>query len=216
MIKTMARAASAVLVLAGVLGPAPAGAHEAEDGSRQRRHVEQRAHSVVGTPYRYGGTSPAGFDCSGFTTWVFAGHGANLPRSSAAQYQLGDRAGYRRVHDRGALEVGDLVFHKTTSAHVGHVGVYVGGGRFISATSSEGVQVRSLYDPYYWGERWVGGVRLPTTMVDATSGPSPRAAAGDHSSGKGKSRPATRGKKRHGAKSYRPEEWRPHGRAGRP
>jgi cell wall-associated NlpC family hydrolase len=57
------------------------------------------------------------------------------------------------------------VFHKTTSARVGHAGIYVGGGKFVSSTSSGGVQVRSLYDSY-WGPRWVAGTRVPATRRD--------------------------------------------------
>ncbi|HEX2051034.1 MAG TPA: C40 family peptidase [Actinomycetota bacterium] len=155
-------AATAALTLAS---PVPAVAHERDGAGEQRRHVARRARSQIDAPYRYGGSSPGGFDCSGFTTWVFDDHGAELPRSSMDQYELGARDGYRRVRLRKNLKKGDLVFHKTTSATVGHVGIYLGDGDFISATSSQGVQVRSLYDPYYWGERWVGGVRLPTTRA---------------------------------------------------
>ena len=80
------------------------------------------------------------------------------------QFNLASRDGYKRIWNRSKLEVGDLVFHKTTSARVGHVGIFIGDGRFISSTSSDGVRVRSLYDPYYWGPRWVGATRLPATM----------------------------------------------------
>lgn len=148
------------------LSASVATAHEAPTRKEQDRHIAARARSVIGTSYSYGGASPGGFDCSGFTRWVFRGHGADLPHSSQAQFDLGERHGYQRIWDRRNLEVGDLVFHKTTSARVGHVGVYIGRGRFISSTSSEGVQVRSLHDPYYWGPRWVGATRLPV-MIDA-------------------------------------------------
>ena len=80
------------------------------------------------------------------------------------QFNLGTRAGYERIWKRSNLQPGDLVFHKTTSARVGHVGIYIGNNKFISSTSSDGVQVRSIYDPYYWGPRWVGATRLPSTM----------------------------------------------------
>lgn len=80
------------------------------------------------------------------------------------QFNLGTQGNNKRIWKRSKLEVGDLVFHKTTSARVGHVGIYIGNGRFISSTSSGGVRVRSIYDPYYWGPRWVGATRLTTTM----------------------------------------------------
>ena len=175
--RTFTRVAS-VCILAGTLtistpaGASPAGggsagtvvdAHVIADAPKQRSHIEARARSQIGAPYSYGGGSPSGFDCSGFTRWVYLEHGANLPHSSDAQFELAGRNGYKRVWDRADLHVGDLVFHDTDSGRIGHVGIYVGGGRFISATSSEGVQVRSLYDSY-WGPRWVGATRVPATQ----------------------------------------------------
>jgi cell wall-associated NlpC family hydrolase len=146
--------------------PAPPAAADTKDDPRdQRLHVKRRAKSEVGTPYRYGGSSTSGFDCSGFTRWVFSNHGAALPHSSLEQFHLAKRDGNRRVWKRSRLKVGDLVFHKTTSARVGHVGIYIGNGKFVSATSSSGVQVESVWDPYYWGPRWVGATRLATTRA---------------------------------------------------
>jgi hypothetical protein len=101
----------------------------------------QFARRLVGVPYRYGGDSPgAGFDCSGFVRYVYRHFGLSLPHSSYADFGLG-----RRV-DRGSLRPGDLVFFDA----VGHVGMYVGGGRFIHAPhSGTRVQVTSLSDPWY-------------------------------------------------------------------
>lgn len=149
-------------MLSLTLGDA-ASAHNVSNWRRQRHHVERRARDQLGAPYRYGGTSPRGFDCSGFTRWVFAGHGASLPHSSSAQYSMGRYERNKRVWKRSKLEVGDLVFHNTSGGGVSHAGIYIGRGRFISSTSSSGVRVRSLYDSY-WGPRWVGGTRLPITM----------------------------------------------------
>lgn len=157
----------ALLALAtiGLVGADPASAHARSDRFEQRRHVKQRAKSQIGTPYRYGGSSSGGFDCSGLTSWVFRGHGASLPRASTDQFSLPQRSDrYKRIWKRANLKVGDLVFHKTDSRRVGHVGIYIGKGRFISTTSSSGVRVRSLYDPYYWGSRWVGATRVPANM----------------------------------------------------
>lgn len=163
----MFRIARSVLVIALVAGSLavsaiPSEAHTPE-WRRERRHIKLRGRSVVGSPYSYGGTTPRGFDCSGFTRWTYRDHGAALPHSSLEQFNLGSRPGYKRIWKRGSLEPGDLVFHKTTSAKVGHVGIYIGGGQFISSTSSGGVRVREIYDPYYWGPRWVGATRLPAT-----------------------------------------------------
>ena len=142
----------------------PAEAHERSNAFKQREHIKKRGKSAVGTPYRYGGTSRSGFDCSGFTRWTFDGHGKNLPRTSMDQFNLRKKSGHKRIWKRKSLKRGDLVFHKTTSARVGHVGIYLAKGKFVSTTSSEGVQVRSIWDPYYWGKRWVGGVRTPSTI----------------------------------------------------
>lgn len=161
------RIATALALLTGMLfTSAPqVSAHSHEDWRKQRIHIKDRAKSVVGSRYSYGGTSPrSGFDCSGFTRWTFGEHGAALPRTSMEQFKLGEREGYKRIWKRSNLQPGDLVFHKTTSARVGHVGIYIGRGRFISSTSSDGVRVRSIYDPYYWGPRWVGGTRVPSTQ----------------------------------------------------
>ena len=162
------RTSALVAAIVGLLVtavPNSVSAHSHESFKAQRAHVEDRARSQIGTRYSYGGTSPrTGFDCSGFTRWLYSEHGASLPHSSSDQFALGRRDGYKRIWKRSSLEVGDLVFHRTTSARVGHAGVYIGGGRFISSTSSGGVRIRSIYDPYYWGPRWVGATRLPVTM----------------------------------------------------
>lgn len=121
--------------------------------------IKQIAMSVVGTPYSWGGATPAGFDCSGLTSWVYAHVGITLPHSSDAQYALAGTPGFTRVEEIDDLRMGDLVFHNSDGSGIGHVGIYVGNDRFISTTSSEGVQVRSLFDSY-WGPLWVGGVRV--------------------------------------------------------
>jgi cell wall-associated NlpC family hydrolase len=100
--------------------------------------VADYARRQIGVPYRYGGTSPrSGFDCSGLVRYVYAHFGIRLPHSSYAQFGLG-----RRV-SRGHLRPGDLVFF----SGVGHVGIYVGRGRFIHAPhSGTRVQVSRLSD----------------------------------------------------------------------
>ena len=158
------RCATALLVTAAVFGTiAPARAHAPADYRAERSHVRARARGQIGTPYRSAGSSPSGFDCSGFTRWVYSHIGVTLPHSSSAQYALGGTKNFVRIESREDLKVGDLVFHDTGSGGVGHAGMYVGDGKFISSTSSGGVRVESLSDGY-WGPRWVGATRLPVTM----------------------------------------------------
>ncbi|HEX4519055.1 MAG TPA: C40 family peptidase [Gaiellaceae bacterium] len=99
------------------------------------------ARRLLGVPYRWGGDSPqTGFDCSGFVRFVYGHFGLSLPHSSYADYDLGVRIA------RSSLRPGDLVFFDG----VGHVGMYVGGGRFIHAPhTGTSVQVTSLSDPWY-------------------------------------------------------------------
>jgi cell wall-associated NlpC family hydrolase len=125
-----------------------------------RRQIEKRARKQMGTPYVYGGSSPSGFDCSGFTRWVFL-RTTSLPHNAAAQFGLSAQGESRRLWKKEKLHKGDLVFFDTTSARVGHVGIYLGKGRFIHSSSSRGVRIDSVHDPYYYAPRFVGGLRVP-------------------------------------------------------
>ena len=108
--------------------------------------------SLQGVPYVYGGTSTKGFDCSGYTQYVFKGSGSSLPRTSYEQYKSGASV------TRENLEMGDLVFFTTYSAGASHVGIYIGGGSFIHASNS-GVRKTTLSDSYY-ADRYVGARRV--------------------------------------------------------
>lgn len=152
-------------VAACMVAPASAAnAHTLDDTARQRAHIEERARSVMGTRYNYGGSTPSsGFDCSGFTSWVFRDHGASLPHSSIDQFRYAGSNGSRRIWKARNLERGDLVFFKTTSARVGHAGIYLGDWSFIHSSSAGGsVQISSMRDGYY-RERFVGATRLKVT-----------------------------------------------------
>lgn len=113
------------------------------------------AMSRMGTRYRWGGTTPAGFDCSGFTGYVYARNGKRLPRTANEQSKQGQSVG------KGELKKGDLVFFKTTrSNRVSHVGIYVGEGKFVHASSGGGrVRVNNLSDSYYQ-KRFAGAKRV--------------------------------------------------------
>ena len=158
-----AAAVAAFAFLIAVAGPAKA--HTENGAYVQRRHIRERALTQRGASYRYGGSSPSGFDCSGFTRWTFLKHGASLPHSSLEQFRAANKTGFKRIWKRKNLKPGDLVFHKTTSARVGHAGIYIGDGKFVSSTTSSGVRVRSIWDSSYWGPRWVGGTRVPANRV---------------------------------------------------
>lgn len=159
-LKYLAPAILGALVLTSTT---PALAHVPSNFHRERRHIKRRAKHELGVPFSYGGTSPQGFDCSGFTRWTFLDHGADLPHSAAKQFSLGRHRRYKRIWRRSRLRKGDLVFFSTDGFRIGHVGIFIGHHRFISATSSSGVHVDSVNDPYYWGPRFVGGTRVPAT-----------------------------------------------------
>ncbi len=116
----------------------------AATGTRQQ--IVDYAATLLGCKYVYGGTTPSGFDCSGYVRYVFNHFGVSLPRTSSSQYA-------NSVHIKKAdLNVGDLVFFTQTrgSSKVGHVGIYVGGGQFIHAASpGKGVRYDSIYSDYY-------------------------------------------------------------------
>ena len=105
--------------------------------------VISQAYTYLGTPYRYGGTSYSGIDCSGFTMKVFAQFGISLPHGASDQYALCTPV---TTAERAP---GDLVFFNTSGRGIGHVGIYLGGGQFIHASTSRGVVISSLYESYY-------------------------------------------------------------------
>jgi cell wall-associated NlpC family hydrolase len=110
--------------------------------------------SLIGVPYAWGGTTPAGFDCSGFTGYVFAKQGITLPRMSRDQYNVGTPVAF------SSLKPGDLVFFSLAgNGQVSHVGIYLGNGQFISSTSSKGVTISS-FSTSYWMNAYVGAKRV--------------------------------------------------------
>lgn len=115
--------------------------------------VTRSANRFMGTPYVFGGTSERGIDCSGFTMRVFLMNGIQLPRTADVQYGVGSPVA------KGKEEPGDLVFFETYCPGPSHVGIYLGGGNFIHASSSRGVTVSSLGDSYY-KSRYLGAKRV--------------------------------------------------------
>ena len=120
------------------------------------------AKQYLGTGYVYGGASPSGFDCSGYTMYVYSQHGYSLPHSATSQWQSGIGT---RVSSISALQVGDLVFFNDPSRNAGkacsHAGIYIGDGQFIHSSSSRsgGVIISSLTSGYY-NTYFVGGIHV--------------------------------------------------------
>ncbi len=120
------------------------------------RNLTHAALRFLGTPYVFGGTSTTGFDCSGFTQHVFAMLGLSIPRTADAQYYAGGRI-------RGSMRPGDLVFFQTYEPGPSHVGIYIGNGNFVHASSSHGVMVSSLSNSY-WAARYLGAKRVIASL----------------------------------------------------
>lgn len=106
--------------------------------------IISKAKSYLGTPYVWGGTSPKGFDCSGLVQYVFQQNGISLPRTTTDQVKVGTYV------SKTNLQPGDLVFLQNTYRQgVSHVGIYIGDGQMIHASSSKGVVISSLSTSYY-------------------------------------------------------------------
>ncbi|HWP96197.1 MAG TPA: NlpC/P60 family protein [Syntrophomonadaceae bacterium] len=117
--------------------------------------VLQTAAKYLGTPYKYGGSRPGGFDCSGFVQYVYGQYGYDLPRTAASQASVGKRV------DKSNLKPGDLVFFACGTSGISHAGIYAGNGQFIHSSSprSGGVIYSSLSESYY-EESYVGARRV--------------------------------------------------------
>lgn len=115
------------------------------------RKAVSTALGLQGVPYYFGGTSPSGFDCSGFIQYVLRHAGVSVPRMADEQYYASVRVDNPKL--------GDLVFFETYMPGVSHVGLSLGGGSFIHASSSRGVTISSLEDDY-WKRSYVGAGRV--------------------------------------------------------
>jgi peptidoglycan DL-endopeptidase CwlO len=110
--------------------------------------------ALRGTPYRDGGIDPTGFDCSGFTQYVFALHGVALPREVRDQFRMGKAV---KPED---LAAGDIVFFTTTAPGPTHVAIAIGGDQFVHAPSTTGVVRVERLGSSYWAPRYLGARRL--------------------------------------------------------
>ena len=135
-------------------GQAMAAGDQAPTGRIQA--LLQRAMGLLGTPYRWGGTSPdSGFDCSGLVNYVFRTTlGIELPRVSREMASNGEKV------ERAALTAGDLVFFGRRGTRVDHVGIYVGDGQFVHAPRSGRDVTVSRLDTGYWANRFLQARRV--------------------------------------------------------
>lgn len=157
--------------MAAFVLPLPAVAQSVTDTAAE---VVVRALGLVDAPYRYGGRTPAGFDCSGFVGYIFGeSTGVSLPRRSEEIGRVGESLKVRE------LVPGDLVFFNTLGRLYSHVGIYIGEGQFVHAPARRGrVRVDRLADPY-WTARYNGARRMtgaPPTEVAAAAAATARPA----------------------------------------
>lgn len=126
----------------------------ADPGASDITLIEE-AKKYLGSPYQWAGTSPAGFDCSGYLNYVFAQVGEAIPRTVASIYAYD-----RFVHVSSVnRQPGDVVFFETYKPGASHAGIFIGNGQFIHSGSSAGVVISSL-SSNYWNDRYIGTKRL--------------------------------------------------------
>lgn len=142
-----------ILALALLLGLAACGGRI---GLRSEAEVERIRQAVVvdalgqiGRPYRYGGSSPDGYDCSGLVQYVFAQSGVVLPRSSREQQEIGHKI------DLDEAEPGDLLFYSFAGRRVDHVAIYLGDGQAVHAPASGRQVIVAPVAQKYWMRKFV-------------------------------------------------------------
>jgi hypothetical protein len=134
--------------------PDPAHVGTAGGGTAAGGSAFTLARALVGTPYRSGGATPSGFDCSGLIYYVFGQAGMNVPRTVRDLFNASASV------DREAITEGDLVFFRTNGRRISHVGIANGNGSFIHAPTSRGVVRVDELSSNYWARRFAGARRL--------------------------------------------------------
>jgi len=139
--------ASKGLVKDGVVGHQTARAMKVD-------RIIKTAKSLQGVPYVWGGTTTSGFDCSGFTQYVMSVNRVSIPRTAALQYEKGTWV------NKVNLIPGDFVFFSTYAAGASHVGIYLGGGQFVHASSGAGKIIISQLSNTYYTQHYLGAKRM--------------------------------------------------------
>ncbi|WP_051189015.1 NlpC/P60 family protein [Halalkalibacillus halophilus] len=120
---------------------------EEEKSVTSHSTITHTARSYIGSPYQWGGTSPSGFDCSGFLQYVYASHGKSMPRTVSDMWNA--------TSPMAQPSIGHLVFFETYKPGPSHAGIYIGDGNFIHAGSSNGVVISNLSESY-WQSKFIG------------------------------------------------------------
>lgn len=115
--------------------------------------VIRTAKQYIGTPYKFGGVTPKGFDCSGYMQFIYNKNHISLPRTADLQYETGFKVSV------STLQPGDMVFFSTYEKGASHCGMFVGDGKFIHTSTSKGVRIDELSDNY-WRPRYLGARRI--------------------------------------------------------
>lgn len=142
--------ALAILVLSGCAGryqPTP-------EGQAMRRGIVLDALGQIGRPYRYGGATPDGFDCSGLVQYVYALQGLKLPRTAREQHEQGETI------DLEDAEPGDLLFYRFGWLGIDHVAIYLGDGQAVHAPASGRQVIVAPVAQRWWMDRYVDAVRI--------------------------------------------------------
>ncbi len=143
-----------LIVAVLILSASPLMTSEAKANGNLSEEIAAYALKFKGVPYKFGGTTPSGFDCSGYILYVYKHFGISLPRTSAEQFNVG------KAVSKSDLQKGDLVFYANTyKPGISHTGVYLGNGNVISA-ESRGINISNIYTNPYWGPKYAGARRV--------------------------------------------------------
>lgn len=145
---------AAVLSLGALAGCVSSGYRPTPESDALRRAIVLEALGQIGRPYVFGGTTPAGFDCSGLVQYVYAQAGLSVPRTTRQQYKAGDRI------DLDDAEPGDLLFYRFGWRGIDHVAVYLGEGQAVHAPRTGKNVIVAPVGNRWWMDRYVSAARV--------------------------------------------------------